>query len=258
MTAAGKRRSAIASSFIAAANRESRKGVDGPSLILLHYTGIASAKAAIDWLVCERSRVSCHYLVDEAGEVTQMVEEHERAWHAGESCWQGLTDINSASIGIEVQNPGHELGYPPFPEPQMAAVEALCLDIMRRHGISGDRVIGHSDVAPTRKADPGEKFDWARLGRRGVGVWREAASVEGDAGLGLGDEGEEVARLRAALGSIGFGIAASARFDPLTEQTVTAFQRHWRQQRVDGRLDRSTLRTLESVRLAFSAARAGS
>lgn len=256
MIHADKRRSALAASFVGAVNREPRKGEADPSIILLHYTGMRSAAAAIDWLVRKESRVSCHYLIDEAGLATQMVEEHERAWHAGLSSWQGLTDINSTSIGIEIHNPGHEFGYPPFSEPQMRAVEALCLDIMRRHGIRPERVLGHSDVAPARKADPGEKFDWLRLARLGIGIHAEPSPVAEDAGLGSGDKGAKVERLRAALRAIGFGLEPHGEFDLLTQQTVTAFQRHWRPAKVDGRADRSTLQTLTKVHKAFEAARA--
>lgn len=255
MTSAIKRRSNLAAEFIQAANREPRRGFTDPSIVLLHYTGMKSAAAAVDWLVREDSRVSCHYLVDEEGRITQMVEEHERAWHAGQSFWRGIADINSASIGIEIHNPGHEFGSPPFPDPQMRAVEELCLDIMRRHRIRGECVLGHSDVAPARKADPGERFDWSRLARRGIGIHVEAAQIEEGASLGLGDRGTEVEQLKSALHRIGFGVDPGAGFDLLTEQTVTAFQRHWRPQKVDGRADRSTLLTLGRVDEAFAAAR---
>ena len=147
-----------------------------PSILLLHYTGVETAAKAIDWLTRAESKVSCHYAIDEAGCITQMVAEDMRAWHAGEAVWAGESDINSASIGIEIHNPGHEMGYPDFPEAQLAAVEALCRDIIARHGIRPERVLAHSDVAPTRKKDPGEKFPWARLARAGIGHWVEPAA----------------------------------------------------------------------------------
>ncbi len=153
-----------------AVNFEPRRGGLRPSILLMHYTGMASAERAIGWLCSAESRVSCHYLVSETGRIVQMVREEMRAWHAGESFWAGETDINSASIGIEVHNPGHGSFYPPFPEPQMQAVEALSLDILARHDIRPERVLAHSDVAPARKEDPGEKFPWARLAEAGVAV----------------------------------------------------------------------------------------
>ena len=216
-------------------------------MIRLHYTGMKSAEAALDWLTREESRVSAHSLVDEEGRTTQMVAEAERAWHAGRSHWAGETDINSYSIGIEIHSPGHELGYTDFPEAQMAAVEALCLDIAERWQVPRQRVLGHSDVAPARKADPGEKFDWARLARAGLGLWVEPAPLEGDAGLGPGDTGPAVRRLHEQLKEIGYGVELTDAYDLATELVVTAFQRHFRPARVDGRADRSVLRTLERL-----------
>ena len=161
-----------------------------PSILLLHYTGVASAAKAIDWLSRPDSRVSCHYVIDETGRITQMVAEEARAWHAGEASWAGESDINSASIGVEIQNPGHEMGYPDFPEPQLCAVEALAQDILSRHSIRPECVLAHSDVAPKRKIDPGEKFPWARLAAAGVGHWVEPAPlVDAEPGIGVGAAG---------------------------------------------------------------------
>jgi N-acetylmuramoyl-L-alanine amidase len=227
-----------------AANCEPRRERARPTILLLHYTGMESAERAIDWLCTAGSRVSCHYLIDEAGRITQMVGEAMRAWHAGDSYWAGETDINSVSIGIEIHNPGHGLGYPDFPEPQMQAVEALCLDIVVRHRIVPERVLAHSDVAPWRKSDPGEKFDWGRLAGAGVGHWVEPARIEGDAGFGVGDEGPEVARLQQGLAEYGYRCEPSGWFDEATELVVTAFQRHFRPALVNGRADRSTVDTL--------------
>jgi len=236
-----------------AINFEPRRCGLRPTILLLHYTGMASAEKAAEWLCTAESRVSCHYLIDEAGRITQMVSEEMRAWHAGESCWAGETDINSASIGIEIHNPGHGLAYTTFPEPQMQAVEALSLDITARHRIRPERVLAHSDVAPSRKRDPGEKFDWARLGGAGVGLWREPAMIEGDAGFGRGDEGEDVARLQQAFASYGYQIEANGCFDEATEFVVTAFQRHFRPALVSGRADHSTIKTLNRLLEAVNA-----
>lgn len=230
--------------FCPSPNHEPRKEGRRPDLLLLHYTGMESAEGALNWLTDPQSKVSCHYLVDEEGRVTQMVAEEMRAWHAGRSYWAGYGDINSCSIGIEIHNPGHELGYADFPEEQMEAVEALCLDIVKRHAIAPARVLAHSDVAPDRKADPGEKFDWRRLSRAGVGIWVEPEPLGDDAGLGPGDEGESVMELQKNLARLGYCIEESGTYDQATEQAVRALQRHWRQARVDGRADMSTRATL--------------
>jgi N-acetylmuramoyl-L-alanine amidase len=230
-----------------AANCEPRRGGMRPYILLLHYTGMESAERAASWLCTGESRVSCHYLVDEDGAITQMVPEALRAWHAGDSFWAGETDINSASIGIEIQNPGHGLDYRPFPEAQMQAVEALSLDIVGRHRIRPEHVLGHSDVAPWRKRDPGEKFDWARLAGVGLGLWVEPTRIEGDAGFGLGDDGPEIAALQRRLADYGYRCGVTGVFDEATEFAVTAFQRHFRPAVVNGRADHSTIDTLRRL-----------
>lgn len=234
-------------SWLPAANFEPRRDGMRPAILLLHYTGMGSAEGALRWLCSQEGRVSCHYLIDEAGRITQMVAEAMRAWHAGDSYWAGDRDINSASIGIEIHNPGHDLGYPDFPEAQMRAVEALSRDIVARHGILPRNVLAHSDVAPCRKRDPGEKFDWARLARAGAGLWAEPAPITGDAGLCLGDEGPAVAGLQRRLHDFGYCVEAGGVYGEETAQAVTAFQRHYRTALVNGRADRSTLATLEAL-----------
>lgn len=229
-------------------NFEPRRGQGRPDILLLHYTGMKSAAQAIDWLSRPESRVSCHYVLDEHGSITQMVGEAYRAWHAGVAIWQGQTDINSLSIGIEIQNPGHDDGYPEFPEAQMRRLEALCLDIMRRWSIPPARVLAHSDVAPRRKIDPGEKFDWARLARSGIGLWVEPEAVDsGDPGLPADAASDSVARAQELLTGLGYGSPATGRLDADTRCLLAAFQRHYRPARIDGRLDLSTLRTLERL-----------
>jgi N-acetylmuramoyl-L-alanine amidase len=236
-----------------AVNFEPRKAAGRPSILLLHYTGMASADRALHWLCTAESRVSCHYLIDEAGRITQMVAEAMRAWHAGEAFWAGDTDINSASIGIEIQNPGHGSGYADFPDRQMQAVEALALDIVARRGIAPHRVLAHSDVAARRKQDPGEKFDWGRLAAAGVGHWVEPTRIEGDAGFGLGDTGGEVKRLQRRLAEYGYEIAPTGRFCEETDIVVTAFQRHFRPALVNGRADHSTIDTLNRLMKGLTA-----
>ncbi|MGH6906647.1 MAG: peptidoglycan recognition protein family protein, partial [Aestuariivirga sp.] len=174
----------------------------------------------------------------------QMVGEEMRAWHAGLSHWRGDADTNTRSIGIEIQNPGHAMGYPDFPDAQIEAVIALCRDIGKRHDIRPRNIVAHSDVAPGRKIDPGEKFDWARLHREGIGHWVEPAAIAQGPVSQLGDRGPEVGRLQALLETYGYGVPLNGEFDIATQNAVSAFQRHFRTQRIDGMADRSTVETL--------------
>jgi N-acetylmuramoyl-L-alanine amidase len=240
--------SALVDAVLASPNVEPRRNGLRPSILLLHYTGLDSMPKAIEWLTYQGSGVSCHYGIDVDGRITQMVPEELRAWHAGESVWAGECDINSASIGIEIHNPGHERGYPDFPDVQMEAVERLCRDIIARHGIRPERVLAHSDVAPVRKKDPGEKFPWPRLARAGIGHWVAPAPVtESDAGLCVGAAEPRIAAFQVALRRYGYGSEPTGVLDARTEFVVTAFQRHFRPDRVDGRIDRSTIATLERL-----------
>jgi N-acetylmuramoyl-L-alanine amidase len=228
-----------------AENHEPRRNGVKPSLLILHYTGMSSAAKAVDWLARAESGVSCHYVIDEAGRITQLVPEALRAWHAGASYWRGETDINSHSIGIEIQNPGHHYGYPDFPSEQMRAVIALGKDIARRHAMATDCVLAHSDVAPARKIDPGEKFNWALLAAEGLGLWVRPAPVRLDeCGLGPGECGARVALAQERLAEYGYDIEPTGILDEKTDKVLKAFQSHFRQRRVDGRLDRSTETTL--------------
>lgn len=221
---------------------ERRNGLR-PYLIILHYTGMTSAEKAIEWLAHPDSNVSCHYVIDEAGKITQMVSETMRAWHAGLSHWHGETDINSASIGIEIQNPGHPCGYPEFPEAQMQAVAALCRDIASRRSIAPEGVLGHSDVAPGRKIDPGEKFDWAWLASQGVGHWVEPAPAP-DACTPEITEGAQVTEAQRLLRRYGYNVEPHGCMDEQTRVLIRAFQLHFRPALADGRLDAGTLDTL--------------
>ena len=228
-------------------NHGERKDGRQPDMILLHYTGMRDANEALERLTGSGSEVSAHYFVFEDGRVVQMVAESRRAWHAGAASWNGDSDINSSSIGIEVANPGHEFGYPDFPARQIAAVTALCRSILTRHTIPAVRVLAHSDVAPSRKQDPGEKFPWRVLHDSGVGHWVSPAPITEGSVLSLGDRGEAVASLQKSLGEYGYGIPTSGVFDSTTHDVVVAFQRHFRPQRVDGVVDASTLKTLADV-----------
>jgi len=239
----------IVSEVVASPNFDERKGDRPPDMILLHYTGMPNGQDALNRLTTAASKVSAHYVVFENGRIVQCVPEEKRAWHAGESAWAGDTDINSRSIGIEIVNPGHEFGYTDFPLRQIAAVISLCKSIITRRGpISADRILAHSDVAPARKQDPGEKFPWGLLSESGVGHWVRAAplDLEGQ-GLKPGDRGDTVTRLQRALRTYGYGITETGSYDEATRLVVTAFQRHFRQARVDGVADPSTLLTLRAL-----------
>ena len=218
-----------------------------PDILLLHYTGMPTGESALKWLCNPESKVSSHYFVDESGAITQLVPESVRGHHAGVSSWEGTTDINSRSIGIEIVNPGHEHGYRDFPEEQIEAVIQHCLDIVARHNMSPTRVLAHSDVAPTRKQDPGEKFPWEPLAEAGIGHWIAPFAIREGALLQPGDNGAAVLAMQAALAEYGYGVPTNGEFDELTTAVVTAFQRHFRPSLVDGIADHSTLRTLERL-----------
>jgi len=216
-------------------------------MIVLHYTGMASAAAALERLRSPASQVSAHYFVYEDGRVVQLVQESRRAWHAGVAAWAGETDINSCSIGIEIANPGHDFGYPDFPKRQIAAVTALCRGILTRNPIPPTRVLAHSDVAPARKQDPGEKFPWRTLYDSGVGHWVKPAAITEGPLLALGDHGEAVEGMQQSLSDYGYGIAVNGNYDSAMHEVVAAFQRHFRPQRVDGISDPSTRATLRDL-----------
>ncbi|NBB51846.1 N-acetylmuramoyl-L-alanine amidase [Rhizobium sp. CRIBSB] len=219
-------------------------------MLVLHYTGMQTGEAAVSRLRDPEAKVSAHYVVHETGAILRLVPEERRAWHAGRGAWQGETDCNAASIGIEIVNPGHEFGYRPFPDAQIAAVIALVSDIRSRWSIPDTRIIGHSDLAPDRKEDPGELFPWKRLAGEGHGLWFEPAPERIAAlgvPLGVGDQGLGVIVLRAGLHRLGYGLQPGGDYDEETRLTVAAFQRHWRQHRVDGIADGETRATLMGV-----------
>jgi N-acetylmuramoyl-L-alanine amidase len=213
-------------------------------ILLLHYTGMPTAEEALARLTDKESKVSSHYFVHDDGRIEQLVPEARRAWHAGISSWKGATDINARSIGIEIVNPGHEFGYRDFPDAQIDALIALCREILARRTIRRERVLAHSDVAPTRKNDPGEKFPWARLAASGVGHWVEPAPIVGGRTLSANDRGTEVEQLQKQLARFGYAIELTRLYDDNTRSVVTAFQRHFRPERVDGLADPSTILTL--------------
>lgn len=222
-------------------------GKTGPDILLLHYTGMANADGALKWLCCAESKVSCHYFIFEDGRIVQSVREADRAQHAGEGAWEGHRDINSRSIGIEIANPGHAGGLPDFPQVQMDAVLRLSQDIVARNGIEPHHVIGHSDMAPHRKEDPGEKFDWTWLAENGVGHLVPPAPEEAGSFFQMGDSGEPVEALQSMLALYGYDLEINGHFDDRTRIVVTAFQRHFRRDKVDGVADLSTIKTLHAL-----------
>lgn len=221
-----------------------------PDILVLHYTGMQTGEAALARLRDPEAGVSAHYVVEEDGRIFSLVPEERRAWHAGRGVWQGETDVNAASIGIEIVNPGHEFGYRAFPDAQVATVITLIDDIRSRWSIPDARIIAHSDLAPDRKEDPGELFPWKALAGAGHGLWFKPAA-ERIAALGgflqIGDEGIGVVVLRAGLHRLGYGLQPGSTYDEDTATTVRAFQRHWRQSRVDGVADGETRATLMGV-----------
>jgi len=224
-----------------------RRGGLIPDMLVLHYTGMETADSALQWLCTEASQVSAHYLVHEDGRVVQMVAENMRAWHAGKSLWKGASDINSLSIGIEIVNRGHEAGYPDFPAEQIDAVVHLCQNCAERWAIPPERVLAHSDIAPQRKADPGEKFPWRSLFENGVGHFVEPFDGGGGRFFQHGDCGQPIEALQAMLSLYGYGVEINGDYDELTTAVVTAFQRHFRPSRTDGIADVATIETLHRL-----------
>ncbi len=197
-------------------------------MAILHYTGMQTGEAALARLRDPEAQVSAHYLVEEDGRIFALVPEDRRAWHAGASLWAGDPDTNSRSIGIEIVNPGHEWGYRDFPARQIAAVAALLEGITARHAIAPRHILAHSDVAPARKEDPGERFPWAHLAGRGLGLWPAIdPSGANDPVLAPGDRGPQVTAYQQALAAFGYGIEATGIFDEATRLVTVAFQRHF-------------------------------
>ncbi len=231
----------------ASPNFGERKNGRAIDMLILHYTGMESGQGAQDWLCTPESQVSSHYIVHEDGRIVQMVAERHRAWHAGNSIWAGEEDTNSRSIGIEIVNGGHPFDLPDFPKDQMTAVVKLCQSILERHAIAPRHVLAHSDVAPIRKVDPGEKFDWKLLAQAGVGHWVEPTPIAGGRYFVQGETGQPIEALQAMLSLYGYGIEVNGEFDARTKGVIEAFQRHFRPAKVDGVADMSTIDTLHRL-----------
>lgn len=206
-------------------------------MLVLHYTDMTTTRAALEHLCNKEAKVSAHYTVGEDGEIYHLVDEEMRAWHAGESYWRGHANLNGRSIGIEIANPGHSNGYKPFPELQMQSVIELCHGILARHPIPPRNVVGHSDIAFLRKVDPGELFDWPRLARAAIGVFPFGTHPVMGSELKRGDHGKKVTRLQTALNNWGYGLKLDGDYGEKTEKCVTAFQRHYRTDKINGEWD---------------------
>jgi N-acetylmuramoyl-L-alanine amidase len=220
-------------------NFDARPAGIAPEMLVLHYTDTNSIDESLAILRDPAKQVSAHYLIDEDGTILRLVDERMRAWHAGQASWRGFSDINARSIGIELQNPGHRCGYRAFAEPQIVAALALCSEIAARHKIDARNLVGHSDIAPSRKKDPGELFPWDRFAMAGLGYWpghvaRRRRTIRD---FGPGAEDDAVAFMQRDLAAIGYGCPQTGILDPATQDVLCAFQRHYRPWRIDGRLD---------------------
>ena len=239
--------SPLVTKIVPSPNQGERKDGRRPDMILLHYTGMRDGLSALQQLTNPLAQVSSHYIVWEDGRIFQLVAETARAWHAGAGAWGRDTDINSCSIGIEIVNGGHDYGLPDFTPEQIDATIALCRDIAQRRNIPPERILAHSDIAPARKADPGEKFPWAQLAANGVGHYVAPAPLTDGPSFARDAEGPPVQALQAMLALYGYALPVTGVFDETTENVVRAFQRHFRPERVDGIADLSTIKTLRDV-----------
>ncbi len=235
--------------------RRTVEGSTGVRHLVVHYTGMTSCQKALDRLRDPKAEVSAHYVLDEDGAVYRLVAEDMRAWHAGHSFWHGVRDINSTSIGIEIVNPGHENGYRAFPEKQIETLITLAKGIMERHAIASHNVLGHSDVAPGRKTDPGELFPWQVLSGHGIGLWPEDTVI-------LPGHTDMTGALR-RLSEIGYAVPLTPELgsdildpDSAVTDVIAAFQGRYRQNLADGQLDNETASRIAAVAVRFSTARA--
>lgn len=239
--------SRLVDDIVPSPNIEPRQCNVQPTILVMHYTGLPTVEKSIEVLSRPDCKVSCHYVIALDGRVTQMVAEEMRAWHAGVSSWHGETDINSHSIGIEIQNVGHNNGYPGFPAQQMTVVRDLALDILSRFEIPAHNVVAHSDIAPGRKTDPGERFDWAWLHGAGVGIWPVSALGNKTVASNTFETAEDVAAVQSKLRRYGYGIEVSGCHDAASQTVVSAFQRHFRQSNFDGVIDAETGAILDAL-----------
>jgi len=206
-------------------------------MVILHYTGMKSKSSAIKRLCDKKARVSAHYLIDERGEISKLVDEKFAAWHAGKASWEGKHDINNRSIGIELVNPGHRYGYKKFTKKQISSLITLLQRIIKRYKIPEDRILGHSDVAPQRKTDPGELFDWRCLAKKNIGIWPKGTYPNNK-------KNYTIKSMQLMLSSFGYDLNVSGKLDRQTKKVISAFQRHFRPKKIDGIFDHETVSKL--------------
>ncbi len=209
------------------------------SMLVLHYTGMKTAGDALNRLCDPKAKVSAHYVVDESGKVFQLVAEEKRAWHAGLSYWRGITDVNSASIGVEIVNGGHDFDLPSFPAAQISSVKDLCKDIISRHSIFPVNIVGHNEISLSRKLDPGEKFPWQELAEAGIGLWPEKT--------GLRRKTWTKTEAKKLLSAIGYEVNSVPFSGKDRHCLISEFQRRYRPQQIDGVLDEQTWQLLHGL-----------
>lgn len=222
------------------------------SLLVLHYTGMESGQAARERLCDQSAEVSAHWLVHEDGTLDNLVDEEMRAWHAGRGSWNGITDVNSASIGVEIVNGGHNVpledgSLPPYPDVQILAVIKLAKEIIGRHDISTNNIVGHSDIAPDRKEDPGEHFPWAGLAAAGVGFWPGDLPEDGRILFQPGDRDRGVSIIQRGLADLGYGASVTGCLDDPTQAIIRAVQRRYRPSQIDGIIDMQVMEILKRL-----------
>ncbi len=215
--------------YIKSPNFDDRPKGTNINMLVMHYTGMQTGEAAQKHMCDPIAKVSAHYMINEDGSIINLVPEAKRAWHAGISCWRGISSLNDTSVGIEIVNPGHEFGYRPFPKAQMEAVLGLSKEIIERHSIEARNVIGHSDIAPNRKQDPGEFFDWKMLASEGVGLWPNVKKMwkSSDMIIRPGEESVSTASVQKMLSDYGYHIRVDGFYGPKTEDIIRAFKRHF-------------------------------
>ena len=228
------------------------------SILVLHYTGMETGEAARDRLCDPAAEVSAHWLVHEDGRIENLVDENARAWHAGRGSWNGITDLNSASIGVEIVNGGHNVpspngNLPPYPDVQILSVIKLAKEIIGRHDIAAHNIVGHSDVAPERKEDPGEHFPWQGLAAAGVGIWPGDLPDDQRVLFEAGDRDRGISIIQRGLADLGYGASVTGCLDEPTQAIIRAVQRRYRPSKIDGIVDMQVMEILKRLRGAMSA-----
>lgn len=217
------------------------------TMLVLHYTGMESGKVALERLIAPASKVSAHYVVEEDGTIIQLVDEGRRAWHAGISSWNGITDVNSASVGIEIVNGGHDFDLPEFARPQLTSLIRLSKKIVSAYNIRESNIVGHSDIAPARKKDPGEKFPWKELAKRGVGFWPSGVKPDQRNLFERGSADRAISILQRGLAFIGYDVEVNGRLDAQTSDVLAAVQRRYRTDLINGNIDMQTVEVVTAL-----------